>query len=137
MTAALHRLVRWRADNRCEYCRLHQDEAAFARFHIEHITAKQHGGSNRADNLALACHRCNSFKGPNLSGIDQLTKKIVPLFHPRRQQWARHFLWRGARVVGLSRTGRATIAVLNMNEPRRLAVRKALARVGLHPPPTR
>jgi hypothetical protein len=135
MTAALHRLVRWRADNRCEYCRLHEDEAAFARFHIEHIIARQYGGRDRADNLALACQRCNLFKGPNLSGIDPHTGQIVPLFHPRRQTWARHFRWEGVRAVGRTRSGRATVALLKMNAPRRLALRRALAATGAHLPP--
>ena len=34
--------------------------------HIEHIVAKQHGGLDDFSNLALACHRCNDQKGPNL-----------------------------------------------------------------------
>ena len=31
------------------------------------------GSLDEVDNLALACHRCNLHKGPNLSGIDPLT----------------------------------------------------------------
>ncbi len=43
--------VRHRAGYRCEYCRI--PEAAFRRpFHIEHIVAKQHGGSDALDNRA-------------------------------------------------------------------------------------
>ncbi|SPF47652.1 hypothetical protein SBA4_3740007 [Candidatus Sulfopaludibacter sp. SbA4] len=73
--------------NRCEYCLLHQEYSHRAH-HIEHIVAKQHGGSDDIGNLALACHRCNLCKGPNLTGLDPESGRIVPLFHPRRDRWA-------------------------------------------------
>jgi 5-methylcytosine-specific restriction endonuclease McrA len=38
--------------------------------HIEQVIARQPGGSDEIDNLALACHRCNLHKGPNLTGVD-------------------------------------------------------------------
>ena len=62
-------LVRRRAGNRCEYCLLPQAHSQLTH-HIEHIVAKQHGGRDDIDNLALACHRCNLRKGPNLTGVD-------------------------------------------------------------------
>lgn len=76
-------LVRRRANDRCEYCRLRQEHSRLTH-HIEHIVAKQHDGSDAVDNLALACHRCNLQKGPNLTGFDRGTETIVPLFNPRR-----------------------------------------------------
>ncbi|MFZ0962513.1 MAG: HNH endonuclease [Terriglobia bacterium] len=94
--------------------------------HVEHIVAKQHGGSDDADNLALACHRCNLRKGPNLTGVDPLSRELVPLFHPRRDQWAEHFLFRGVRIMGITPIGRATVHVLAMNDARRLELRSEL-----------
>lgn len=59
--AAVRELVRRRAGERCEYCRLpqHAEEAAF---HVDHILAQQHLPTDVDDpsNLALACHRCNA-----------------------------------------------------------------------------
>jgi hypothetical protein len=81
MEAAMRRLVRHRAGDRCEYCLLHQEHSGL-RHHLEHIVARQHGGSDNVDNLALACHRCNMYKGPNLSGIDPRDGRIASLFHP-------------------------------------------------------
>ena len=82
--------VRQRARNRCEYCGLPQ--GAFRRgFHIEHIVARQHGGSTSLDNLAFACWACNLKKGPNLSGIDPATGLVTALFHPREHDWPEHF----------------------------------------------
>ena len=76
MDVATRRLVRERAGNRCEYCHLPQ-EALDVTFHIEHITAKQHldEGQDDADNLALACNRCNLHKGTNLDSVDPVTKE--------------------------------------------------------------
>ena len=115
-------LVRRRANNRCEYCLLRQEHSDLAH-HVEHIVAKQHGGSDEAANLALACHRCNLRKGPNLTGIEPSTNEIVPLFHPRRDQWDDHFRIRGTRIEGITAVGRATVQVLAMNDARRLSLR--------------
>jgi 5-methylcytosine-specific restriction endonuclease McrA len=103
---ALRDLVRTRAGNRCEYCRIHQDDDPFFRFHIEHIKARQHGGPTTEENLALSCQHCNLHKGTNLTGIDPTTDAISPLFDPRRQTWADHFTVNGGVIVGLTAVGR-------------------------------
>ncbi len=100
MDAATRELVWSRAHQRCEYCLIHQDDEPFYRLHVEHVIAKQHGGADHPDNLALACHHDNEHKGPNLSGIDPKTGKVVRLFHPRRQRWSRHFRFAGPIIVG-------------------------------------
>ena len=125
MDASVQDLVRRRADNRCEYCLLRQEHSELTH-HIEHIVAKQHGGGDDIDNLALACHRCNLQKGPNLAGVDPISGEIVPLFHPRRNQWAEHFLLQGAHIEGITPVGRATVHVLAINDERRLELRSEL-----------
>jgi len=122
MDAATREFVRRRAGERCEYCRLSQVHNEL-RHHVEHIIAKQHGGSDDADNLALACHRCNLRKGPNLTGIDPQTGEIARLFHPRRDQWSDHFVAQDVRIMGISAIGRATVHVLDLNDARRLELR--------------
>ena len=122
MDATTRDVVRRRADNRCEYCLLPQAYSELTH-HVEHVIAKQHGGSDDVDNLALPCHRCNLRKGPNLTGLDPLSGELVPLFHPRRDQWAEHFLFRGVRIKGVTPIGRATVYVLAMNDTRRLELR--------------
>ncbi|MBK5290552.1 MAG: HNH endonuclease [Acidobacteriia bacterium] len=118
-------LVRRRAGSRCEYCLLRQEHTHFTH-HVEHIVAKQHGGSEEPANLALACHRCNLRKGPNLTGIDPLTNQVVALFHPRRDQWHDHFRVREVRIEGTTPIGRATVNALAMNDARRLDLRQEL-----------
>src|SRR5438046_2029708 len=126
MDPATRALVRQRAGNRCEYCGLSQDRTPFASFHVEHIIARQHGGSDDEDNLAWACRHCNFHKGPNLTGIDPATGEIVPLYHPRRDTWEEHFAVRDRKMVGLTPVGRTTVRVLQMNLPARLDLRAEL-----------
>jgi hypothetical protein len=52
MDDALRAFVWERAGGRCEYCRLHQDEYEYQTFHVEHIIAKQHGGTDDPDSSA-------------------------------------------------------------------------------------
>jgi hypothetical protein len=133
MDANLEGLVRERARQCCEYCRMPQafDEITFE---IDHVIPRKHGGPTTPDNLALACFFCNNRKGPNLSGIDPDSGRVVELFNPRRQRWGRHFRWVGARVVGRTKTGRATVAVLEMNLSTRVELREVLTEAGLFPP---
>ena len=132
MDPALRELVLARSGGRCEYCQLHQDDADFLLFHVEHIIAKQHGGSDDAGNLCLACAECNWAKGPNLAGW--VGEKLYPLFHPRKQLWKRHFYWDHTTLVGKTMTGRATVHVLNLNEPARVMLRENLFFEGRFPP---
>ncbi len=125
MNQSLRQQVRQRASDRCEYCQLRQEDSPLAAMHVEHIIPRKHGGSDDESNLALACIDCNLHKGPNLSGIDPTTTATVQLFHPRQQAWDEHFAWRGIHVVGLTPTGRATIAVLSMNSDDQLALRSS------------
>jgi hypothetical protein len=131
---AVTRQVVWnRARHRCEYCLIRQDDEPFYRFHVEHIVAKQHRGREDVSNLALSCHHDNAHKGPNLSGIDPKSGKVVRLFNPRRQSWARHFRYRGPVLVGRTACGRATVAVLAVNAPDRIELRAELIADGLFP----
>jgi hypothetical protein len=135
MDAATRDQVRRRADRRCEYCRLHEDDDPLFPFHVEHIIAKQHRGRDSLGNLALACHQDNLHKGPNLTGIDPLTGRLARLFHPRRHKWSWHLRWDGPLLAGRTPIGRATVAVLAMNLPHRVILREALIAAGRFPPP--
>ena len=115
-----------RAKNRCEYCGVGQALVPFHAFHVEHIVARQHQGTDDPGNLCLACDRCNAYKGSNLTAIDPDTNQVVRLFHPRRDLWHKHFSFRDAEIVGLTPSGRATVRLLNMNDLRRVSLRAEL-----------
>ena len=120
--AARRRLVRDRAGCRCEYCRCHQDYLPLVTFHVEHIVARQHNGTDDESNLCLACHWCNFHKGPNLA--THMDGQLVPLFHPRTQRWDEHFAVEGDRIVGLTPVGRGTVELFNMNDEDRRELRR-------------
>jgi len=126
MDATIREFVRQRAGNRCEYCHLPQEATPFVAFHVEHIVARQHldEGENDPAGLALACDRCNAYKGPNLSSIDPQTGDRVNVFNPRTDLWADHFADSAGVVVGLTPIGRATARLLNMNAARRVQLRR-------------
>ena len=130
MDPHVRELVVRRAGNRCEYCRIPQALLPFHTFHIEHVVARQHGGTDDPSNLCLACDRCHAQKGPNLSSIDPETNQVVQLFHPRQQPWQEHFTFRGAEILGFTPTGRATVRLLRMNDDRRLVLRAELIVLG-------
>jgi len=123
-----------RAGNRCEYCRMHQALQG-ATFHIEHIVPSSAGGSDSADNLALSCPSCNLGKSNRVRVPDAQTDQDVPLFNPRTDRWTDHFAWdEDWQIVGLTPTGRATIAALDLNHPRRVRIREAEEWFDLFPP---
>jgi hypothetical protein len=128
MDALTKRVVRERAGNCCEYCRLSQEHSPLFALQIEHIRPRKHHGGDDLDNLALACIDCNLHKGPNVAGIDVETGAVVELFHPRRQTWTEHFEFRGALIVGRTNVGRVTVDVLNMNSDDQVALRSLVAR---------
>ena len=134
MQRQLVEVVRRRAGFRCEYCHF-PEQFSGLNFQIDHIIAEKHGGPTDDENLALSCMYCNSYKGANLSGIDPVTGEIVRLFHPRRDRWDEHFEWQSEVLVGQTQTGRATIAVLRINEPADLALRRLLIRADAFPLP--
>jgi hypothetical protein len=89
------------------------------------------GGETILANLAWSCLHCNKHKGPNIASLDPRTGALVSLFHPRRQEWERHFAWTGSTLVGRTRTGRATIRVLAINDPDFTAFRAELMEEGV------
>jgi hypothetical protein len=127
--ASLSSLVRHRARNACEYCRLPEAESDLP-FTIDHIIARQHGGTTIESNLALACPCCNLHKGPNIAGIDPESGNLSRLFHPRQNRWTDHFRWDRVVIDPITAIGRTTIAVLAMNDPRQIAARRAMSSSG-------
>ena len=127
-------LVSARAGHRCEYC--HAPEAIFNfPFEVEHVIPPGQGGSDSADNWALACRSCNLFKSNTLVGTDDETGSIVPLFNPRKDVWQEHFAAVVAEgtVIGLTATGRVTVNKLRMNTPIQRLARLQWQRLDLLP----
>lgn len=102
-------------------------------FPIDHIIARQHGGNSVLEILALSCVRCNSYKGPNIAGIDPLSGELTRLYHPRCDLWREHFEIDKNLIVGISNVGRTTVNLFQMNQPDYLALRESLIAEKLFP----
>lgn len=134
--AEVDRRVREAARHRCGYC-LSPQRLVMARLEIEHIVPVARGGPSDESNLWLSCPLCNRAKSDRTSGIDPETGAEQPLFNPRQQRWSEHFRWSadGLRVVGLTSTGRATVAALRLDsDPDAVTVRGYWVMAGWHPP---
>lgn len=128
----LRLLVTLRAGQRCEYCLL-PEAVSLHKHEPDHIVPRQHGGETTADNLALACLRCNRHKGPNVGSFDPLTGQLTRFFNPRQQQWAEHFRLEQAEIIPLTPEGRVTVRIFRLNDANRVGERQALLNVGLYP----
>ncbi|HEX4056633.1 MAG TPA: HNH endonuclease signature motif containing protein [Tepidisphaeraceae bacterium] len=131
LSARLRRQVERRAGGRCEYCKIPLRFDALPPA-VDHVVARQHGGRTEMANLAFCCAHCNAHKGPNIAGIDPNTKRAVRIFSPRTDEWASHFRWNGAMLIGLTPEARATIVVLAINDPFKSAARQALMDEGTY-----
>jgi hypothetical protein len=134
-TTRERRLVVERAAGRCEYC---LSPVAYSPdpFAVEHIVPRSRGGSHRPLNLAYSCQGCNSYKYTSTTAADPVSGERAPLYHPRQHTWREHFAWNDdfTQMVGLTPTGRATIARLDLNRPNAVNLRRLLVTVNLHPP---
>lgn len=103
---------------------------------IDHIIPEAAGGRTLEQNLWLACHSCNEFKGAQTRARDPHTGQRVQLFNPRTQRWLEHFSWSddGTQVVGLTSCGRATIMALKLNNDEIVLARGLWGSVGWWPP---
>jgi len=93
----------------------------------------QHGGETEINNLALACMRCNRYKGPNIASFDPLTGKLTPLFNPRVQNWEDHFELQEAIIRPRTAEARVTVKILHLNDEDRVTERRRLQAAGLYP----
>ena len=123
------------AKHRCGYC-LTAEAISGAQMHVEHLTPLSHGGTSDEPNLWLACAWCNSYKAARAEGTDPETGTEAPLFNPRTQRWSDHFAWSddGARIVGRTATGRATVLALRQNNDYVVSARRHWTPARWHPP---
>ena len=107
-----------RANNLCEYCQSAEENTG-QDFFIDHVMPESRGGSDSSENLAWSCFWCNSFKQARTAVRDSQSGRIVRLFNPRGDLWARHFRWSRdrLRIIGRTAIGRATVEALHLNRP--------------------
>lgn len=136
ISADIDRRAREAARQRCGYC-LSPQRLVMARLEIEHIIPVSRSGPGEESNLWLSCPLCNRAKAGRIVAADSETGAEEVLFNPRLQRWADHFRWTadGLRIVGMTPTGRATVAALHLDDdPDAIIVRSYWVLAGWHPP---
>lgn len=134
ISARLRQQIAERDEHRCSYCR--SPESVGVPMVIDHVIPQAAGGPTVVNNLALACYRCNEFKGARLNAADPQTGESVPLFNPCAQEWHKHFAWSadGLRVIGQTAVGRAMVEALRLNNDWLVSARRIWISAGFHPP---
>lgn len=128
----LRAFVAERANFRCEYCLVHQDDLILA-CQIDHIISIKHGGLTESENLAYSCLICNVNKGSDIATILFPSHKLVRLFNPRSDIWSDHFELSKGLISDKTEIGRATAKIFQFNLPERLIRREYLISVGRYP----
>jgi hypothetical protein len=125
--APLRRTVRERAENRCEYCRIHEDDTEFG-CEGDHIISEKHLGKTDLNNLALACFFCNRNKGSDLGSVRSADDPtLIRFFNPRTDIWEDYFEFDALMViVPQTDIGRVTARIFGFNAENRLLERQAL-----------
>ncbi len=124
--------VAQRAQFRCEYCRIHEDDM-FIAFEIDHYVARKHGGGDELDNLVYSCPHCNQYKGTDLTTFVADYNNIVPLFNPRKHIWFEHFEADRGGITPLTSIGEGTVKLLRLNDVDFMILRKILSELGRWP----
>ena len=123
---AIRKLVRERANQSCEYCLMHEDDALLSH-EPDHIIALKHRGETTESNLAWTCFTCNRAKSSDLSSIDVETNQLVRLFNPRIDVREEHFrLERNGKIKPLTDVARVTEFLLKLNRPEHVEIRRTL-----------
>lgn len=131
VSSSLRKLIRERAKERCEYCLMPQSASAFEH-EPDHIIPVQHGGETHAENLALACLRCNRRKGPNVGSFDPDTGNLVAFYNPRLQKWKDHFKLKDGVIHPLTPEARVTVKIFRFNDDALVEERIRLIALGFY-----
>jgi hypothetical protein len=134
VTEALRAAVAKRANRRCEYCLIDEQDTGFPH-QVDHFVSRKHGGPSILENLAFACVLCNRYKGSDLASLDSQTGELSRLFDPRNDRWTDHFHLQDAIIEPVSTVGRVTIRLLRLNATERTAERQLLQELGRYPGP--
>jgi len=129
ISETLRNIVAHRAQYRCEYCLISQDDT-FHTCHIDHIISTKHGGLTIVENLALACSICNRNKGSDVGSYLFSLDDFVRFFNPRKDEWKVHFHLKEGLILPKTTIGEATVKILDFNNQELVFDRKILIQAG-------
>ncbi len=114
-----------RADDCCEYCKLHVEQSFFS-FEIDHIISIKHGGLTILENLAYSCFPCNNYKGSDIGSVLLPDRTFVRFFDPRNDIWDEHFEMDNGLILSKTNIGEVTVKMLKINEVNRIIERRIM-----------
>ncbi|MCS6774180.1 MAG: HNH endonuclease [Thermoflexales bacterium] len=113
LTESQRECVRCRANFRCEYCGVSEDEAG-GELTVDHFVPLSKGGTNDLENLVYSCSRCNLYKGD----YTPADSNAPHLWNPRAEPAEHHFReGQDGHLYPLTPTGEFTIKRLQLNRP--------------------
>lgn len=113
LTAELRAQVRKRANFRCEYCDVSEQDTV-GELTIDHYHPQAYGGNDDLDNLIYCCQRCNQYK----SDYWPRTSTAPALWNPRRESFETHFvLLADGSLYPKTPIGVFTLQRLRLNRP--------------------
>ncbi len=125
--ADIRKVVIERAENRCEYCLMpDDDELNNYTHHIDHIRSLKHRGTSNLDNLAYACMLCNAAKGADIGTTHDECGDFVYFFNPRKDNWSDHFELVDSVIESRTATGWVITLMLRFNTPERIEARRLI-----------
>lgn len=119
ITPELREHVRQAAHYACEFCGITEIDAGDV-LTLDHYQPQSKGGSDTFENLLYCCVRCNQYK------LDYWPTQPddMPLWHPRREPFATHFLeLDDGTLHPLTPIGAFTLRRLRSNRPPLVAYR--------------
>jgi len=129
---SLRQIVTERAEQKCEYCLLHEKYSIYSH-EVDHIVPEKHRGQTIESNLCYACLECNRNKGSDFASFDPDTGEVAMLFHPRQNRWSDHFHLDEGHIVSLTAIARVTEYILKLNDSKRLLNRQRLYQLDRYP----
>ena len=131
VSMSLRQFVMERANEKCEYCLIHEDDT-YIGCEIDHIISIKHGGKTEERNLAYACLPCNRHKGSDLGTLSE-RQEFTRFFNPRTDIWNEHFIIVGSNILPKTEIAEATIKILRFNSDSRVEERNSLQLIGRYP----
>lgn len=128
----LRAFVALRAGYVCEYCLMHENDLVLGA-QIDHIISIKHEGPSDPENLAYSCLICNVNKGSDIATILLPDDKLIRFFNPRKDRWSEHFDLVYGTILPKTDIGKATVKILDFNEPERVIRRQLLTEAGRYP----
>jgi hypothetical protein len=130
---ALRTLVKSRAYDCCEYCRVGENTGVVL-FSCDHIISEKHGGKTVEENLAYACYWCNTYKGSDVGSVDlESNREFIRLFDPRQDLWDDYFHIENAILQPKTQIAKVTIKILRLNDEEKIKERAALTQLDQYP----